>query len=96
MKRETILKWMLVVIMGIMMIAMPINAYATDDLLDYNDLLVDEEEITPISIKTPFGASIYEKEEGSEFMYRIKQNKFIGTIDKIYGLSIKDEKVKTR
>ena len=64
-----------------------------EELTDFQE---DDEDIIPISLQTVFGISIYGKEEGATFNYRTKTNKFSGTIDKIYGLSLRDVPVKTR
>ena len=51
-----------------------------------------------VSIQSPFGKSVYQKEEGDTFSYKMKSKipgeiiTFEGVIDKIYGFTIEKEK----
>ena len=65
-------------------------------LLEELDDFEENDDIIPVSVQTSFGQSVYQKQVGSTFQYRMKNVRFQGTIDKIYKWSKQETTSKTR
>ena len=68
---------------------------ATFQLVEELSYTNQSTEFIPVSLQSPFGKNILDKKEKDTFTYNHKGSKISGTIDKIYGLSLETEKVKT-